>query len=83
MGNEEREELKEMLETIRENPEMNITNQYLSDDQWIQYNPKKRRFEYEDEVCLGDTPDEVIDFYENLAKTVYGKWVKLAVWSFK
>lgn len=82
MGNEEREELKEMLETIRENPEMNITNQYFSDDQWIQYNTKKKRFEYEDGVKLGDTSDEVIDFYENLA-TVYGKWVKSVVWSFK
>ncbi len=83
MGNEEREKLKEMLKTIQGNPEMIITNQYLSVDEWIRYNPKKRRFEYEDGVCLGDTPDEVIDFFENLAKTVYGKWVKLAIWSFK
>ena len=42
MGNKEREKLKEMLKTIQENPEMNITNQYLSDDQWIQYNSKKK-----------------------------------------
>lgn len=83
MGNEEREKLKEMLKIIQENPEMNITNQYLSDDQWIQYDSKKKRFEYEDGVKLGDTPDEVIDFYEKLAKTVYGKWLKSVVWSFK
>lgn len=84
MGNKEREKLKEMLKTIQENPEMNITNQYLSDDQWIQYNSKKKRFEYEDGAWLGDTPDEVIMFfYEDLAMTKFGKWVKSAVWSFK
>ena len=84
MGNKEREKLKEMLKTIQENPEMNITNQYLSMNQWIQYNSKKKRFEYEDGVWLGDTPDEVIMFfYEDLAMTKIGKWVKSAVWSFK
>lgn len=84
MAGEERKKLKEMLEIIQENPERFLTNQYLSNNQWIQYNQTKKRFEYEDGVRLGDTPDEVIMFfYEDLAMTKFGKWVKSAVWSFK
>ena len=71
------------LVEIRDNTNLVLTNQHFTDDQWIQFDSKKGRFEYKDNSFLGYTLLDVVDFYEKLFKTQFGEWLATAQWYIK
>ena len=54
MTNEERLKLVEMLVEIEDDPKKVLVHDSFDADQWLQYNPQKKWFEYEDHAYLGE-----------------------------
>lgn len=76
---ENRTKLLKLLTNLKERNTI-LTNQYFIDSQWIQYNPKGY-YEYEDGAFLGNTPEDVVGFFEDLEKSEFGNWIQTAIWS--
>lgn len=76
---ENRTKLLKLLTNLKERNTI-LTNQYFIDNQWIQYNPKGY-YEYEDGAFLGNTPEDVVRFFEDLEKSEFGNWIQTAIWS--
>ena len=76
MTNEERLKLVEMLVEIEDDPGKVLVHETFDADQWLQYNPQKDWFEYEDHAYLGEDYDDVI----NLLQSVSPKLVMPSKW---
>lgn len=76
MTNEERLKLVGMLVEIENDPEKVLVHELFDADQWLQYNPQKDWFEYEDHIYLGEGYDDVI----NLLQSVSPKLVMPSKW---
>ena len=76
---ENRTKLLKLLTNLKERNTI-LTNQYFIDNQWIQYNPKGY-YEYEDGAFLGNTPEDVVKFFEDWEKSEFGNWIQTAIWS--
>lgn len=76
MTNEERLKLVEMLVEIKDNPEKVLVHESFDADEWLQYNPQKKWFEYEDHAYLGKDYDDVIDFLQSVLPelVIPSKW---------
>ena len=70
--------LLKMLTNLKERNTV-LTNNFFTNDQWIQYNPKGY-YEYEDGAFLGNTPEDVVEFFEDLEKSEFGNWLQTAKW---
>ena len=76
MTNEERLKLVEMLVEIEDDPEKVLVHESFDTDQWLQYNPQKEWFEYEDHAYLGEDYNDVIDFLQSVLPelVIPSKW---------
>ena len=60
MTKEDRIKLREMLLEIADDPEKVLVHESFFEDQWLQYNPQKECFEYEDHAFIRKDYDNVI-----------------------
>ena len=76
MYNEERSKFMRMLLEIMDNPENVLVHESFFSDQWLQFNPEKDCYEYEDHVFLGDAPIDVVEFLESIKEdlVIASKW---------
>ena len=76
MTNEERLKLVEMLVEIEDDPKKVLVHESFDADQWLQYNPQKKWFEYEDHAYLGEDYNEVIYFLQSVLPVLVmpSKW---------
>ena len=69
--------LGKMLEVIKTDKTKVVTCNWFDKDQWIEYNPEKDEYQYEDDCFLGSSNIDVIFYFRdqyNIGWSRTAKW---------